>query len=92
LRSNLPRGADGKLGRFRQAALLQPPKQVAPAVRVLPESIHDRQNILLAILVSADNHQHALTIAVETWREADPVRPDADMASSMVAARDARTF
>jgi len=57
--------ADGKLGRHRQAALLQPPKQVPPAVRVLPKPVHDRQNVLLSILVRADNNQHTLTITVQ---------------------------
>ena len=63
-----------------KAALLQAAEQVAPALRVLSEPVHDPQNIFLAILVSADNHQHTLAIAVETWCEVDPVRPNVDVA------------
>jgi len=65
--------ANGQLRRHRQTALLQPVQQVAPAVRVLPEAVHDRQNILLAILIRTDNHQHTLAIPVQTRGEVDPV-------------------
>gem|GEM_PF-5093077 len=62
-----------QLRRHREATFLQPLQQVAPAVGVLPEPVHDRQNVLLAIFVSTDNHQHTLAIPVQTRREADPV-------------------
>ena len=60
-----------------------PLQQVAPAVRVLPEPVHDGQNVLLAVFVGADNHQHTLTIAVQARREVDPVRPDVDVALAL---------
>ena len=47
--------ADGQFGRHREPTLLQPLQQVAPAVGVLAEPIHDRQNVLLAVFVGADN-------------------------------------
>jgi len=62
-----------QLRRHREAAFLQPLQQIPPAVRVLPEPVHDRQNVLLSIFVSTDNHQHTLAIPVQTRREVDPV-------------------
>jgi len=72
--------ADSQFRGHRQAALLQSLQQVAPAVRVLAEPVRDRQDILLAVFVSADNHQHTLAIAVQAGCEVDPIRPDVDIA------------
>jgi hypothetical protein len=75
--------ANGQFRGHRQATLLQSLQQIAPAVRVLAEPVRDRQDILLAVFIRANNHQHTLTIAVEARREVDPICPDVDIALAL---------
>ncbi len=70
---------DRQLGRCGKAARLQVTKQVCPALGVLPQPVHDRQDVLPATGIGADDHQHALAIPIEAWFEIDPVCPEMDM-------------
>ena len=75
--------ADGQFRRCCQPALFQAVEQVTPAVRILPEPVHDRQHIFPAVLVSTDNHQHTLTITVQVRCETNTVCPDAGVAFAL---------
>ena len=71
----------GKLGVDDEAVLVaQPDQQLVPALLALPEAVVERQELLLAARVSADQNQDALAVVLEPGREADPVRPDVDVA------------
>ena len=55
--------AGGELGIEHQAILVaQPQQQLAPALGALPKAILDRQELLAAARIGADQHEHALAI------------------------------
>jgi hypothetical protein len=51
-----------------------------PGLLALAKAIVDRQELLLAARVGADQHQDALALVLEARREIDPVGPDVDVA------------
>ena len=72
--------ADGELGVDDEAVLVaQADQQLVPALLALPEAVVDRQELLLAACVSADQDQDALAVVLEPRREVDPVRPDVEI-------------
>jgi hypothetical protein len=72
----------GQIRRNRQPSFFQAPKKVSPAIGVLAEPVHDAKNILVAVLISANNHQHTLTIIIHARVEVDTVGPNIDGALS----------
>ena len=58
--------AGGQLGRDRQAAALEIEQHFAPRLGALPVAVGDRQQLLAAQLIGADDHQDALLV-VEPW-------------------------
>ena len=70
----------GKLGRSLQAPAFQVQQQLAPALGAFAKAVDQAQNILVAPLIRADNHQHTLTILIETRREVDAVGPEIQIA------------
>jgi transposase-like protein len=50
----------GQIRRNRQPLFFQAPKKVSPAIGVLAEPVHDAKNILVAVLIRANNYQHTV--------------------------------
>src|ERR671920_1015079 len=72
--------AGGQLGVEGEAVLVtQADQELVPALLTLAEAVVDRQELLLAAGVGADQDQHALPVVLETRREVDPIRPDVDV-------------
>jgi hypothetical protein len=72
----------GQIRRNRQPSFFQAPKKVSPAIRVLAEPVHDAKNIIVAVLIRANNNQHTLTIIIQPRVEVDTVGPNIDVALS----------
>jgi hypothetical protein len=65
----------------------QPEQQLAPALGALSKTILDRQQLLPALGVGADENQDALPIMLEPRREIDAVGPEIDIASGREVTR-----
>jgi hypothetical protein len=50
-----------------------------PALLALAKAVVDREQLLLAVRISADQNQDALLVVLEAWREVNPIRPDVDV-------------
>jgi hypothetical protein len=73
--------AGGELGVHLQAVLVaQPEEQLAPTLGALAKAVLDRQQLLVAIGIGADDDQQALAVVVEPRREIDAVGPNVDEA------------
>ena len=57
----------------------QADQQLVPALLARAKAVVDRQELLLAARVSADQDQDALPVVLEARREVDPVRPDVEL-------------
>ena len=74
--------AGGELGIEREAVLVTATQQqLAPALGARAKTVLDREQLLAAAPVGADQHQQALPLVLEPWREVDPIRPEIDVAS-----------
>jgi hypothetical protein len=68
--------ASSELGRDGEAVLVaQAEQQLAPALGALAVAVLDRQQLLAAVGVGADEDKDALPVAVESWREVDAIGP-----------------
>ena len=72
--------ANGQVRGLAQAAALQVQQQFAPALAAFTVAVHKAQNVLVAPLVGADNHQHALLVGVHARLETNPVGPEIHIA------------
>ena len=72
--------ADGQAGGLAQAAALEVQKQFAPALAAFAVAVHKAQDILVAPLVGADNHQNALLVGIHARLEINPVGPEIHIA------------
>jgi hypothetical protein len=62
------RTAGGELGVDDESVLVaQPDQQLVPALLALARAVLDREQLLLAIRVGADQDQHALPLVLEVW-------------------------
>ena len=59
--------AGGQLGRDHEAAVPEIEQHFAPRLRALPVAVGDRQQLLAAQLVGADDHEDALLVVIEPW-------------------------
>jgi len=59
--------AGGELGRDHEASALEIEQHFAPGLGALPVAVGDRQQLLAAHLVGADDHQDALLVVIEPW-------------------------
>jgi hypothetical protein len=73
--------AGGELGIDHEAVLVpQANQQLVPRLLALAEAVLDRQELLLAAGVGADQDQDALPLVLEPGREVDAIRPDVHVA------------
>ncbi len=73
--------AGGEFGIQLQAVLVtQPKQQFAPALGALTKAILDRQQLLAAASIGADQHQHALSLVLQPRGEVDAISPQVDVA------------
>jgi hypothetical protein len=73
--------AGGEFGIKHEPVLVaQAEQELAPALGALPPAILDREQLLPAARVGADQHQHALALVLEPWGEVDAVGPEIDVA------------
>ena len=82
--------AGGRLGRNRQAAALEVEQHFAPGLGALPVAVGDRQQLLAAPLVGADDDQDTLFVVLHPGLEIDPVGPEIEIAPDILQARDRR--
>ncbi len=72
--------ADGELRRYRQAAALEVEQQLQPALLALAVAVAQADDVLVADLVGADDHQQALLVVLEAGLEVDAIGPEVDIA------------
>lgn len=73
--------AGGERRRDREAVpVAQAKEQLAPALRALAVAVLERQELLPAIGVGADEHQHARPVVLQARCEVDAIGPEVDVA------------